>query len=284
MTHAPTATTRIACLQIPLAVGSPDANRARAARAITAAARLGARIVVLPELTNSGYRLAGPAEAAALAEPLDGPTVTQWRHLAARHGLLVVGGLCERDPAGQLRNSAVAVDATGLLAVYRKAHLWDLESTIFVPGDEAPPVVETVHGRIALMVCYDLEFPEWVRIPALNGADLLCAPVNWPVLSPVAEGTPMEVVRVRAAAAANRIFVAACDRTGSERGTEWVGGSVVVDPDGMPVAGPPYDGGPALLLADCALGQSRSKALGPRNDVHRDRRPALYRACRADTG
>lgn len=146
-------------------MGSPDTNRARAARAITAAARLGARIVVLPELTNSGYRLAGQAEAAALAEPLDGPTVRQWQDLAARLGLLVVGGLCERDRAGLLRNSAVAVDATGLRAVYRKAHLWDLESTVFVPGDAAPPVLETAHGRIALMVCYDLEFPEWVRSP-----------------------------------------------------------------------------------------------------------------------
>lgn len=41
-------------------------------------------------------------------------------------------------------------------------------------------MVATRFGRIAVMVCYDLEFPEWVRLPALSGAQLLCAPVNWP--------------------------------------------------------------------------------------------------------
>ncbi|ARH12235.1 hypothetical protein EIM00_21885 [Pseudomonas aeruginosa] len=48
-------------------------------------------------------------------------------------------------------------------------------------------MVATRFGRIAVMVCYDLEFPEWVRLPALSGAQLLCAPVNWPA-APRPEG------------------------------------------------------------------------------------------------
>jgi predicted amidohydrolase len=82
--------------------------------------------------------------------------------------LVIVGGFCERLPGDELANSAAMIDANGLRAVYRKAHLWDAEKDIFTPGD-APPVVETLHGRLGMLICYDLEFPEWVRLPALAG-------------------------------------------------------------------------------------------------------------------
>lgn len=232
--------------------------------------------MVLPELANSGYVFHDAAEARALAEPLDGPTVTAWTEAAARRDLIVVGGLCERDQDGRLRNSAVLVDGSGVRAVYRKAHLWDAEKTVFTAGDELPPIVDTAVGRIGLLVCYDLEFPEWVRTVALRGADLLCAPVNWP-LFPRPEGErPAEIVRVQADAAVNRMYVAACDRAGTERGVTWTGGSVIVDPDGHPAAGPRagYDEG--LVLAACRLDTARDKQLGAHNNVFADRRPELY--------
>ncbi|GAA4220779.1 putative amidohydrolase [Streptosporangium album] len=270
--------TSVACCQITLAVGDPDANRAAGLRAVERAAAAGARVVVLPELANSGYVFRDPAEAAELAEPLDGPTVEGWAACARRNGLIMVGGLCERDEDGLVRNSAVLVDESGVRAVYRKAHLWDREKTVFTPGDELPPVIETPVGRIGALVCYDLEFPEWVRTVALRGADLLCVPTNWP-LSPRPEGErPAEVVRAQASAAVNRMFVAACDRTGPERGVAWVGGSVITDADGFPLAGPRprYDEG--LLIAECRLGDARNKRISEHNDVHADRRPELYRS------
>ena len=80
-----------------------------------------------------------------------------------------------------------------LRAVYRKAHLWDAESDFFAPGTAPPPVVDTEFGRIAMMICYDVEFPEWVRRPALAGADLLAVPTNWPA-DPVPPGERPNVV------------------------------------------------------------------------------------------
>jgi hypothetical protein len=78
------------------------------------------------------------------------------------------------------------VDPGGLRGVYRKAHLWDKERLWFSSGSTVPPVIPTLFGRIAVLICYDLEFPEWVRLPALDGAQLLCAPVNWPAFPPSA--------------------------------------------------------------------------------------------------
>ena len=98
-------------------------------------------------------------------------------------------------------------------------------------------VVDTEHGRIGVMICYDVEFPEWVRAVALSGADLLCAPVNWPLL-PRPEGErPTEMVRALAGAGMNRMPIAVCDRAGVERGSDWIGGSVITDADGYPLAG-----------------------------------------------
>jgi 5-aminopentanamidase len=265
---------RVAVHQLAPVVGDLEGNRARARAAIEAAADAGARIVVLPELASSGYVFRDAGEAAELAEPADGPTVAGWAELAAALDLVVVGGFAE--DAGRLYNSAAVVDASGLRAVYRKVHLWDRESLVFTPGDAPPAVVDTPHGRIGAIVCYDLEFPEWVRLAALEGAELLCVPTNWP-REPRPHGErPMEVLRTMVAAATNRMAIAACDRCGDERGVTWVAGSAIAGADGWLLAGPPPRAEPFLLTADVDLAASRDKALGPRNDALADRRPALY--------
>jgi 5-aminopentanamidase len=268
-------TTIVACCQLGPQLGDLQANRELAAAAITDAAGQGARVVVLPELMSSGYVLESRAEAHSLAEQPDGPTVTGWAQLAAEHDLVIVGGFCEL--AGEeVFNSAALVDASGLRCVYRKAHLWDAEPRWFARGTAPPAVVATQHGRIAVMICYDLEFPEWVRLAALDGAQLLCAPVNWPAYPRPDGERPAEVVRVQADAAVNRMFIAACDRIGPERGVSWVGGSVIVDADGWPLSGGSASGLPAMLLADCELRSALDKGVSPNNDVLGDRRPELY--------
>ncbi|MCW5503533.1 nitrilase-related carbon-nitrogen hydrolase, partial [Pseudomonas aeruginosa] len=228
----------VACCQIAPRIGAQEHNLRLAERAIREAARRGANVVVLPELAASGYVFADRGEALALAETRDGPSLGLWKALAGELDLVIVGGFCERLDPQRVANSAALVDADGVRAIYRKAHLWNEEGGIFEAGEQPPPVVATRFGRIAVMVCYDLEFPEWVRLPALSGAQSSCAPVNWPA-APRPEGErPAEVVRVQANASVNRLFIAACDRCGQERGVDWVGGSVIVDADGYPLDGP----------------------------------------------
>lgn len=268
-------TVTVACCQVRLQIGDVDGNRTVVAAAVERAAAQGAQVIVVPELANSGYVFRDAAEAASLAEAVDGPTVTGWMELARRHGVVVVGGFCERGD-GELYNSAVLVDAGGVRALYRKAHLWDREKLVFTPGEDPPPVVDTAFGRLSVVLCYDLEVPEWVRLPALRGAELLCAPVNWPAMPRPAGERPTEVVRVQATASVNRMFVAACARAGTERGVEWVASSAVVDADGWPIA-LAQTSGEELVLATCDLATARDKRISGHNDVHADRRPELYR-------
>lgn len=271
--------TVVAVAQLALVVGKPDANRAAASSAVASAARLGARLVVLPELSDSGYVFANADEARSLASPAaSSATLREWRSLATTHGLSIAGGFCELGPDGELFNSAAIVDSSGTRAIYRKAHLWDTEKRIFTPGDDAPPVVELPFGTVALMICYDLEFPEWVRIAAMSGADLIAAPVNWPAsASPAPPGErPAEVVSAQAAACANGVFIAVADRCGAERGVGWVGGSVIVGRGGYPVAGPVCADRATVLTATIDPPLARDKRITERNDLFGDRRPDLY--------
>ena len=269
--------TVVAACQLSLAIGDPDGNLAAAAGAVESAAAAGAGLVVLPELCDSGYVFRDAAEARTLARPAaDSAALRQWQALAARHHTVIAGGFCELGPDGRLFNSAALVDDSGVRAVYRKAHLWDAEKLIFTPGADAPPVVGLSLGRVSVMICYDLEFPEWVRLPALDGAQLLCAPVNWPAYPRPNGERPAEVVRVQADAAVNRMLIAVCDRIGDERGVAWVGGSVIVDADGWPLAGGSASAEAATFLAECDLGTALDKAVSPHNDALGDRRPELY--------
>ncbi|GHH88338.1 hypothetical protein GCM10018793_67660 [Streptomyces sulfonofaciens] len=266
----------VAVCQIAPRIGDIEGNRLRIRTAVETAAQRGAHVVVLPELAGTGYVFTDAQELRAMAQPPDGDTIKEWEALAARHNLVIVGGFAERGDDGHLYNSAALADPTGLRATYRKAHLWNGEKTWgFSSGDGPPPVVDTLYGRIGFMVCYDLEFPEWVRLAALDGAELLCGPVNWPLYPRPKGERPAEIVRVQAGASVNRMFIAVADRTGVERGQDWLGGSVVVDADGYPVT-PLKLGEEAVLTATLDLSEARNKAISELNDVHADRRPTLY--------
>ena len=115
----------------------------------------------------------------------------------------------------------------------------------------------------------------WSTRP-LDGADLIAAPVNWPAAPCPPGERPAEVVKAQADASVNGVFVAVADRCGPERGVEWISGSVIIGPDGYPLAGPALDGRPGILLAGCDLSRARDKRLNDHNDLLTDRRPELY--------
>ncbi|HEX7444092.1 MAG TPA: nitrilase-related carbon-nitrogen hydrolase [Acidimicrobiales bacterium] len=266
--------TRVVAAQLSLSVGDVPGNRRSARDAIATAAADGAELVVLPELSDTGYVFSDRDEALSLADP--GPTVDGWVAAAREFGVIVVGGYCDRS-GDSLTNSAVVVDGTGVLAHYDKVHLWGRESEVFTPGTAPPPVVDTTVGRIGLLVCYDLEFPEWVRLAADAGADVVAAPVNWPLADRPSGERPIEVVKAQAAAAYYGVHLVVADRCGNDRGTRWVGGACIVDRTGYLVAGPSLEDAPALVAADLDLAAARDKRLGSHNHLVGDRRPDLYR-------
>lgn len=272
---------RVAAAQVAIDVDDPDATWRGAVQLLTQAVSEGADLVVLPELVTTGSGFADAAEATRRAEPLDGPTVTALRELSAEHGIVLAAGFNETSGLDRPYNSAVVLDRGELLTCYRKTHLWDREKLLFTPGDQPPPLVETGVGRIGLMVCYDLEFPEVTRQLALQGAQILVAPANWPLLGKPAGERPVEVAKAQAAAAQNKTYVVVADRCGADRGEAYTGGSVISDLTGYLLAEAVVEQ-PGVIAAEIDPALTDDKRLGPHNDAFADLRPELYRTNQAD--
>jgi predicted amidohydrolase len=269
---------RVACCQLGPQVGEKAANLARTVQAIEGAARGGARIVVLPELCNSGYVFESRAEAHALAESFaDGPSTELWCRLAAEFGLHIVAGFCERDGA-TLYNAAAVIGPGGRLGVYRKVHLWGDENLFFAPGNLGFPVFATEHGTLGVGICYDGWFPEFYRACALKGAELVCVPTNWvPIPGQDPKREAMANILTMAAAHSNSICIAAADRVGTERGQPFIGQSLIVSHTGWPVSGPASATETQTLFADLDLAEARrARRWNDFNQVLRDRRPEAY--------
>ncbi len=267
--------TRIVCQQLAPRIAGLEANRRLSVDAIASAVQDRADIIVLPELVTSGYMFESVQEAASVAITATDPLFAEWAAAAARGGAVVIGGFCERGDDGRIYNSAVVVDGSGVTGVYRKVHLWDREKLWFEPGSAPPTVFDTSAGRIGVLVCYDLEFPEMARSLALAGAELIAVPTNWPLVHRPDGERPPEVTIAMANARMNRVFIACCDRTGTERGQEWTGGTSIVDENGWVLAAQ-TERGPARAAVD--LTRSHDKSLTQLADVFADRRPELYGA------
>jgi predicted amidohydrolase len=225
-------------LPIGVAQFAPTADTAANLDAIaelvaTASAR-GARVVAFPEY--SSYFVDPFDESlAANAEQLDGPFVAALTRIAGAHDIVIVAGLLERaSDADRVRNTVVAVDGTGLLAHYRKLHLYDAfgqrESDWVEPGEPGEPQTFALGGlRFGLMTCYDLRFPEVGRTLVDAGADVFLVPSEW-VRGPLKEHHWRTLLHARAIE--NTVFVAAADHPPPLG----VGNSLIVDPQGVEIA------------------------------------------------
>ncbi|HUY08980.1 MAG TPA: nitrilase-related carbon-nitrogen hydrolase [Candidatus Dormibacteraeota bacterium] len=272
---------KVAVCQYAPQLGAPEGNADRGARWIARAADAGAQLIVLPELASSGYAFTSETEASASAQGAEGPCLQSWVASCRELGVYVVAGFCERAAEGRF-NSAALLGPDGLIGIYRKAHLFYEEQTYFQPGNRGFPVFDLPFGKVGMLVCYDLWFPEAARLLALAGADVICVPTNWVAnfrRRVVDErGWVMGNYASVAVATQNQVFVAAADRIGREHEVEFIGGSCIVGPEGWLLAGPASRADEALLLADLDLRQAASrKQRTPRNHAFRDRRPDLYR-------
>jgi predicted amidohydrolase len=251
-------------------------NLARGIAALEQAAAHGADLVVFAELAFERFhpqRVAG-AEAAALAEPVPGPTVDRVQRRCADLGVTAVINLFERDGDRTFDCSPV-IDADGtLLGKVRMVHITDYpcfhERGYYTPGDTGAPVFETKAGRIGVAICYDRHYPEYMRALAVGGADVVVVPQagavdEWP------EG--LYEAEMRVAAFQNGYFVALCNRVGAEECLTFAGESFVCGPDGRVIARASA-GVDTILYAEvdpAAAAESHARRL-----FMKDRRPALY--------
>lgn len=265
---------RIVCQQLAPRVGELDANLAAVDHALDEAVAAGADLIVLPELCTSGYVFGSEGELAAAALRSDSTVFTGWQERLRGSGAVLVAGFPLAADQG-IFNAAVMLDESGVLAIYRKVHLWNEEKRWFLAGDDAPPVVATRHGQVAVLICYDLEFPEMVRGLLLRGAEIVAVPTNWPLAQRPAHERPAELHDAMSSARLSRMIIACCDRSGEERDIAFTGGTAIIGADGwIKAERPQRDLG--IVVADLDITTARSKEVSPRNHALDDRRPDVY--------
>jgi len=241
---------RIAAVQ--MATGpNVNANLIEVERVIRDAAEAGAGLVVLPE--NFAFMGRQDQDQLAIAETDDdGPLQSFLSKIAARYGIWLVGGTIPIASSTQQRVRAASLvfnDQGTRVARYDKMHLFDVdvpgtgeryeESAVIEPGDEAV-VLDTPYGRLGVMVCYDLRFPELARHMLDRGLEVLAVPSAFTAMTGKAHWETL----VRARAIENLAYVIAAAQGGYHlSGRETHGHSMIVDPWGTVLAQVPRGSG-----------------------------------------
>ena len=186
-------------------------------------------LLVLPELFQSGYNIG--ARVKQLAEPVDGPFFHAIAELARQWDIAILYGFAERD-GEQLYNAAQCVDRSGRrIGHHRKLILPPgYEGDHFTPGRRCSSF-ELAGFKLAILVCYDVEFPENLRQVVSLGADV--------VIVPTALGAQWGVVAhqlVPTRAFENGSYLCYANYSGNERGMDFLGASCIVSPSGQTLA------------------------------------------------
>lgn len=266
----PTRKMRIALIQFESCLGDVEGNIAKAIDQIAEATGNGADMVVLPELFNTGYHLdtVGPKMSEYAA--MDEYTIEALSAAARKNHCYVIAGMPMLHVLkGVPFNSAVFINRDGeIQGSFDKVHLWALERFYFRSGNSFP-VFETEFGKVGIIICYDLGFPEAARTLALRGAELIVCPSAW-----CKEDMDIWHTNVGCRALENTCFLAAVNRFGREGSDLYMPGhSMVCDPRGHRIAYVEEEA-ETILYADIDFDEVRkNRATSP---YLRDRRPDVY--------
>lgn len=266
---------RVAAVQLEPKLMDSRGNIAAIVEQFRAACAQGARLVVFPEAAVTGYCFDSLEEAWPYAETIPGASSEALVKACREFSSFAIYGTLEK--AGEkLFNAAVLVGPDGVIGSYRKTHLPYLGIDRFTSHSDRPfEVFEAAGLRVGMLICYDGGFPEAARCLALAGADLVVLPTNWPPGGECqAEHTP------NARAHENQIYYLTCNRTGSERGFQFIGMSKICEPGGRTLAEAAH-ANPVTIFADVDPALARAKRIVRVPDKHivdrfADRRPELY--------
>ena len=237
---------RIAVFQSPSGTLAAGDRLATLDNAMRLAAADGAGLLICPELYMSGYNIGDAI--AECAEKADGPFARAAAELARRHRINLIYGFPEIDRQ-KLYNAAICISAMGeTLAVHRKRILPPgTESDYFSVG-KGDTLVEVGGFTVAMVICYEAEFPEAVRNVALLGAHLVAVPT---ALSEVWPDIANRMMPTRALESG--IYLAYANHSGEENGLAYLGSSCIIGPDGKELARAGI--GEEMIFADLSIEQ-----------------------------
>lgn len=263
---------RVCLAQYDVVKGNPRANWVKAQEVIMQASQQKAHVVVLPELWDIGYQL---DKAKEFASSLSGGLFSEVSNLATQAGLFVLGSMMEKRGLGVSNTAAIFWPKRSVMGAYRKLHLFNLmKEDQWLTAGEAAEVFSLPWGPSAIAICYDLRFPELFRRYALDGAQIVFVPSQWPQAR-------IEHFRtlIRARAVENHMFVVAVNRIGEDPAESesrpplrYGGRSAIIDPNGETIV----ELGQSETVTTVEIDLSLSTQMRRYISVLDDRRPDVY--------
>lgn len=237
----------VSAIQMDCVLGNHEENLKKAQIYIEEAVDCGAKLIVLPELFNTGYRVED--EDPYLAEKLPGNTVKWMHEIALKFDVILVAAITEKvNVDGICFDTAIVVDSDGLKDSYRKVYLWDQENVRFRKGSSYK-MTDLGELKLGLQICYEVGFPEGARILALQGANILVYPSAFGNARLYAWD-----IATRARALENGCYLIAANRIGTEKNiTEFGGHSRIVSPEGKILSELTYEEG--IITAEIELSE-----------------------------
>lgn len=254
---------KTAAVQFNVKQGDVDANLAYVREALKNVSAQGVQLAVLPEMWSSGFAYKNLNELAQCTAGIVEELTTLSREL----NLVIVGSMPEPN-GDKVFNTIYVVDNGKLAGSYRKLHLFSLlgEDKAFDSGDSFL-VADTSIGKLGVIICYDLRFPELSRRLALEGARIICAPAQWP--KPRQEHWR---TLLRARAIENQLFVVSCNACGPIGKLDFFGMSMIIDPKGEILAEAGEEESSIVTDLDMQVMEEWRKQI----PCFSDRRPEIY--------
>jgi predicted amidohydrolase len=208
-----------------------------------------------------------------LAEPLNGPSIQYLKKISKNKQCYIIFGMPIKDDKvdGLIYNASVLIHPNGTVNAYKKWFLptaGPFEEKIFFDQGEELPIFSTTFGKIGLLICYDLNFPEIAKALTLQGAELLiCISA-----SPSITQRYFEIL-LPARALENTVFVAFVNLAGNQEDLIYWAGSQVYDPLGNLIIKAPYF---KESIITCDIHLKQLEVARARRPVLRDIRPEIY--------
>ncbi len=260
----------LALVQMDAELGNLERNLARVIDYTKHASARGAQVIVFPELILTGCDLNRLGHIGELVLTREDEPIERLARAAGEVGVYLLAGFLERrDHSGAIYNSLVWCAPNGqVVDTYAKSHMFATERRHFTFGNDLQ-VYDTEFGKLGILICYELCFPEVARILALKGAEVLLAPAAWGRLDEM-----QWPIHLRARALENLVFAAAVNRAGVEGDLHFIGQSMVVHPLGNVLAQADTDQEEMIVTT---IDLDEVGAARRRSDHWFDRRPELYR-------
>lgn len=257
---------KISCVQMDIAFGKPEQNLEHAKALMEVAVKNRPDIIVFPELWTTGYDLTRLDE---IADDEAQTTIEFLTEAAKKYHIHFVGGSVANRQLDGIKNTLLIVNKEGqLVHQYSKLHLFRLmDEHLYLEAGTDKGLFQLDNLRVAGVICYDIRFPEWLRVHTSAGAEIIFVVAEWPAPR-LSHWRSLLIAR----AIENQCFVIACNRSGNDPANQFAGHSMIIDPWGEVIA----EAGDQEEILTAEIETNLVKEIRKQIPIFADRKPNLY--------